>query len=272
MIRFRCGPRTATLLSILLGTVVFIASAGCSSTPTSQIYASKSDTGKPATRTVTGRAKKVVGDALVVLVSPTGKSSEEVTLTITKETRIVRGGRLSAVGDVMEGETVTTTYAEVDGSKIAKVVVASGSRDARGAVALAEEEARQRDLRADQRTRELLRSYKEHVTRYSEFERDFSVGSDFEGPYLSGSFRLSSTPGLLRFVLLRGRAEGSSLSSLNQNFTGTFVFGRYIVNGSAVRFSIWDLGKDRSRFEPAVYLEFSQGTLTSLQFLSTFEL
>jgi hypothetical protein len=83
---------------------------------------------KPAkTKAATGKIKKITDAELVVLVTPKGKDAEEVTFILEKETKIMKGGKVVAVKDVMEAETVTVTYAEMDGKKTAKSVSSKGA-------------------------------------------------------------------------------------------------------------------------------------------------
>ena len=67
---------------------------------------------------------------MVVVVTPKGKDAEDVTFIIEKETKIMKGGKVVAVKDVMEAETVTVTYAEMDGKKTAKSVTSKGTAPA----------------------------------------------------------------------------------------------------------------------------------------------
>jgi hypothetical protein len=78
---------------------------------------------KTPTKTATGKVKKVTEGELVVMVTPKGKDAEDVTFIVEKETKIMKGGKVVAVKDVMEAETVTITYAEADGKKTAKSVM-----------------------------------------------------------------------------------------------------------------------------------------------------
>jgi hypothetical protein len=80
-----------------------------------------------ATKTATGKVKKVTEGELVVMVTPKGKDAEDVTFIVEKETKIMKGGKVVAVKDVMEAETVTVTYAEADGKKTAKAVTSKGA-------------------------------------------------------------------------------------------------------------------------------------------------
>jgi hypothetical protein len=82
---------------------------------------------KAATKTATGQLKKVTDTEMIVVVTPKGKSAEEVTFIIEKETKIMKGGKVVAVKDVMEAETVTVTYAEMDGKKTAKSVTSKAA-------------------------------------------------------------------------------------------------------------------------------------------------
>ena len=83
---------------------------------------------KPAkTKTTTGKLKKITEGEMVVIVTPKGKDAEEVTFIIEKETKIMKGGKVVGVKDVMEAETVTVTYAEMDGKKTAKSVASKGA-------------------------------------------------------------------------------------------------------------------------------------------------
>ena len=87
-------------------------------------------TAKPAkavTKTATGQLKKVSDTEMVVIVTPKGKNAEDVTFIVEKETKIMKGGKVVAVKDVMEAETVTVTYAEADGKKTAKSVTSKGA-------------------------------------------------------------------------------------------------------------------------------------------------
>jgi hypothetical protein len=77
---------------------------------------------KMSTKSATGQIKKVTDSELIVVVTPKGKNAEEVTFILEKETKIMKGGKVVAVKDVMETETVTVTYAEADGKKVAKSV------------------------------------------------------------------------------------------------------------------------------------------------------
>src|SRR5262245_4342147 len=77
---------------------------------------------KPVTKTATGKVKKVTEGEMVVIVTPKGKDAEDVTFIVEKETKIMKGGKVVGVKDVMEAETVTVTYAEMDGKKTAKTV------------------------------------------------------------------------------------------------------------------------------------------------------
>jgi uncharacterized protein YcgI (DUF1989 family) len=77
---------------------------------------------KAVTKTATGKVKKVTEGELVVIVTPKGKDAEDVTFIVEKETKIMKGGKVVAVKDVMEAETVTVTYAEMEGKKTAKSV------------------------------------------------------------------------------------------------------------------------------------------------------
>jgi hypothetical protein len=91
--------------------------------------APKADTAKPkaVTKTATGQLKKVTDTEMVVVVTPKGKNAEDVTFIVEKETKIMKGGKVVAVKDVMEAETVTVTYAEADGKKTAKSVTSKGA-------------------------------------------------------------------------------------------------------------------------------------------------
>jgi hypothetical protein len=88
---------------------------------------------KAATKTATGQLKKVTDTEMVVVVTPKGKNAEDVTFIIEKETKIMKGGKVVAVKDVMEAETVTVTYAEADGKKTAKSVASKGAPAAKKA-------------------------------------------------------------------------------------------------------------------------------------------
>ena len=93
--------------------------------------AAKPDAAKKAakmpTKSATGQIKKVTDSELIVVVTPKGKNAEEVTFILEKETKIMKGGKVVAVKDVMETETVTITYAEADGKKVAKSVTSKGA-------------------------------------------------------------------------------------------------------------------------------------------------
>src|SRR5262245_774063 len=83
---------------------------------------------KPAkSKTATGKLKKITEGEMVVIVTPKGKDAEDVTFIIEKETKIMKGGKVVGVKDVMEAETVTVTYAEMDGKKTAKSVTSKGA-------------------------------------------------------------------------------------------------------------------------------------------------
>jgi hypothetical protein len=82
---------------------------------------------KAATKSATGKIKKVTDTEMVVIVTPKGKNAEDVTFIIEKETKIMKGDKVVAVKDVMEAETVTVTYAEADGKKTAKAVKSKGA-------------------------------------------------------------------------------------------------------------------------------------------------
>jgi hypothetical protein len=82
---------------------------------------------KAASKTATGKIKKVTDSELVVLVTPKGKDAEEVTFLLDKETKIMKGGKVVGAKEVMEAETVTVTYAEADGKKTAKSVTSKGA-------------------------------------------------------------------------------------------------------------------------------------------------
>ena len=77
---------------------------------------------KAATKTASGKVKKVSEGELVVVVTPKGKDAEDVTFIVEKETKIMKGGKVVGIKDVMEAETVTVTYSEADGKKTAKSV------------------------------------------------------------------------------------------------------------------------------------------------------
>ena len=89
--------------------------------------ASTAKPAKAATKTATGQLKKVSDTEMVVIVTPKGKNAEDVTFIVEKETKIMKGGKVVAVKDVMEAETVTVTYAEADGKKTAKAVTSKGA-------------------------------------------------------------------------------------------------------------------------------------------------
>jgi hypothetical protein len=82
---------------------------------------------KMSTKSATGKIKKVTESELVVIVTPKGKDAEEVTFILEKETKIMKGGKVIAVKDVMEAETVTVSYAEADGKKTAKSVTSKAA-------------------------------------------------------------------------------------------------------------------------------------------------
>jgi hypothetical protein len=83
---------------------------------------------KPAkSKTTTGKLKKVTDTEIVVIVTPKGKDAEDWTFIVEKETKIMKGGKVVGVKDVMEAETVTVTYAEADGKKTAKSVTSKGA-------------------------------------------------------------------------------------------------------------------------------------------------
>ena len=82
---------------------------------------------KMSAKSATGKIKKVTEGELVVIVMPKGKDAEDVTFIIEKETKIMKGGKVVAVKDVMEAETVTVTYAEADGKKTAKSVTSKAA-------------------------------------------------------------------------------------------------------------------------------------------------
>jgi hypothetical protein len=86
---------------------------------------------KAATKSATGKIKKVTETELVVLVTPKGKDAEEVTFILEKDTKIMKGGKVVAAKEVMEAETVTVTYAEADGKKTAKSVNSKGAPPAK---------------------------------------------------------------------------------------------------------------------------------------------
>lgn len=86
---------------------------------------------KASTKSATGKIKKVTDTELVVIVTPKGKDAEDVTFIIEKETKIMKGGKVVAVKDVMEAETVTVTYAEDGGKKTAKAVTSKGAAAAK---------------------------------------------------------------------------------------------------------------------------------------------
>lgn len=86
---------------------------------------------KAATKSATGKIKKVTETEMVVIVTPKGKDAEDVTFIIEKETKIMKGGKVVAVKDVMEAETVTVTYAEDGGKKTAKSVNSKGAAAAK---------------------------------------------------------------------------------------------------------------------------------------------
>jgi len=86
---------------------------------------------KAAAKSATGQIKKVTDTELVVIVTPKGKNAEEVTFILEKETKIMKGGKVVAVKEVMEAETVTVTYAEADGKKTAKEVKSKGAAAAK---------------------------------------------------------------------------------------------------------------------------------------------
>jgi hypothetical protein len=87
---------------------------------------------KMSTKSATGKIKKVSEGELVVLVTPKGKDAEEVTFILEKETKIMKGGKVVGVKDVMEAETVTVTYAEADGKKTAKSVTSKAAAGKKG--------------------------------------------------------------------------------------------------------------------------------------------
>jgi hypothetical protein len=89
--------------------------------------ASTAKPAKAATKTATGQLKKVSDTEMVVIVTPKGKNAEDVTFIVEKETKIMKGGKVVGVKDVMEAETVTVTYAEMDGKKTAKQVTSKGA-------------------------------------------------------------------------------------------------------------------------------------------------
>jgi hypothetical protein len=82
---------------------------------------------KTSTKTATGKVKKVTEGEMVVMVTPKGKDAEDVTFIVEKETKIMKGGKVVGVKDVMEAETVTVKYAEVDGKKTAKEVTSKAA-------------------------------------------------------------------------------------------------------------------------------------------------
>jgi len=82
---------------------------------------------KMSAKSATGKIKKVTETEMVVIVTPKGKDAEDVTFIIEKETKIMKGGKVVAVKDVMEAETVTVTYAEADGKKTAKSVTSKAA-------------------------------------------------------------------------------------------------------------------------------------------------
>jgi hypothetical protein len=83
---------------------------------------------KPAkTKSATGKIKKITDTEMVVIVTPKGKDAEDWTFIVEKETKIMKGGKVVAVKDVVEAETVTVTYAEADGKKTAKSVTSKGA-------------------------------------------------------------------------------------------------------------------------------------------------
>jgi hypothetical protein len=82
---------------------------------------------KMSTKSATGQIKKVTDSELIVVVTPKGKNAEEVTFILEKETKIMKGGKVVAVKDVVETETVVITYAEADGKKVAKSVTSKGA-------------------------------------------------------------------------------------------------------------------------------------------------
>src|SRR5262245_24839715 len=84
---------------------------------------------KPAakTKSTTGKLKKITEGEMIVVVTPKGKDAEDVTFIIEKETKIMKGGKVVAVKDVMEADTVTVTYAEMDGKKTAKTVTSKAA-------------------------------------------------------------------------------------------------------------------------------------------------
>jgi len=142
--------------------------------------------------------------------------------------------------------------------------------DLRSLKAGAERKEENKDTEADRRTINILHSYKAQITLFADFKRDFSMDDYYKRSHALG-IELSSEPGMLHFISVAGHSEGTTISEMDDDYTGAFMFGRYIVKGRAVRFSEWDWVNDSSPFVPAIYLHFSKGTLDSIRFLTNSE-
>jgi DUF4097 and DUF4098 domain-containing protein YvlB len=86
---------------------------------------------KPAAKNASGTVKSASPDSLVVAGKDKGKDAEW-TFAVDPKTKIKKGGKDAAAGDLMAGDSVQVRYTEQDGKMMAQSVNVKAAKAAKG--------------------------------------------------------------------------------------------------------------------------------------------
>jgi hypothetical protein len=87
---------------------------------------------KPAAKSASGTVKSASGDSIVVAGKDKGKDAEW-TFAVDPKTKIKKGGKDAAAGDLMAGDSVQVRYSEQDGKMVAQSVSVRAAKSAKAA-------------------------------------------------------------------------------------------------------------------------------------------
>lgn len=89
--------------------------------PAAEKKADKADK-KMAAKTASGTVKSASADSVVIK----GKDAD-VTVAVDAKTKVKKGGKDAATGDLKEGDSVSVKYMEHDGKKVAQTITAKAA-------------------------------------------------------------------------------------------------------------------------------------------------
>jgi hypothetical protein len=87
---------------------------------------------KPAAKNASGTVKSASADSIVVAGKDKGKEAEW-TFAVDPKTKIKKGGKDAAAGDLMAGDSVQVRYSEQDGKMVAQSVNVKAAKSAKAA-------------------------------------------------------------------------------------------------------------------------------------------